>query len=113
MRIFDNEDNEVPQGQDGEIVIRGPMVMKGYWNMPEATAEVIKNGYFYITDRKKTSSSKAARTFRHGSSEGSGHPCSHAQNPGRQDPQKRTAQDVMCFLLELRSAATEFFIKGV
>ena len=53
MRIFDNEDNEVPQGQDGEIVIRGPMVMKGYWNMPEATAEVIKNGYFYITDRKK------------------------------------------------------------
>jgi len=67
MRIFDNNDKEVPQGQEGEIVISGPMVMKGYWNMPEATAEVIKNGwlhtgdigyvdkdgYFYITDRKK------------------------------------------------------------
>jgi len=67
MKIFDNEGKEVPQGQEGEIVIRGPMVMKGYWNLPEATAEVIKNGwlhtgdigyvdaegYYYITDRKK------------------------------------------------------------
>ncbi len=67
MKIFDNGDKEVPQGQEGEIVLRGPMVMKGYWNMPEATAEVIikgwlhtgdigyvdKDGYFYITDRKK------------------------------------------------------------
>lgn len=67
MRIFDFNDNELPQGQEGEIVLKGPMVMKGYWNMPEATKEVIVNnwlhtgdigymdadGYFYITDRKK------------------------------------------------------------
>ena len=67
IKIFDDDDNEVPQGQEGEIVLRGPMVMKGYWNMPEETAEVIRNGwlhtgdigymdeegYFYITDRKK------------------------------------------------------------
>jgi long-chain acyl-CoA synthetase len=67
MKIFDDKDNEVPQGQEGEIVLRGPMVMKGYWKLPEATAEVIKNGwlhtgdvgyvdsdgYFFITDRKK------------------------------------------------------------
>jgi long-chain acyl-CoA synthetase len=67
MRIYDNDDKEVPQGQEGEIVIKGPMVMKGYWNMPDATKEVIKDGwlhtgdigyvdkdgYFYITDRKK------------------------------------------------------------
>jgi long-chain acyl-CoA synthetase len=67
MTIFDNDDKEVPQGQEGEIVLKGPMVMKGYWKLPEATAEVIKNGwlhtgdigyvdkdgYFFITDRKK------------------------------------------------------------
>jgi long-chain acyl-CoA synthetase len=54
-------------GELGELVIRGPQVMKGYWNMPEETAHTIRNGwlytgdiarmdedgYFYIVDRKK------------------------------------------------------------
>ena len=67
MKIFDDNDREVPQGREGEIVIRGPMVMKGYWKLPEATAEVIRkgwlhtgdigyadqDGYYFITDRKK------------------------------------------------------------
>jgi long-chain acyl-CoA synthetase len=67
MRVVDNSDNEVPQGEVGEIVIRGPNVMKGYWQRPEATAEAIRDGwfhtgdlarvdedgYFYIVDRKK------------------------------------------------------------
>jgi len=67
MRVVDEEDHEVPQGEVGEIVIRGPNVTKGYWHRPEATAEAIRDswfhtgdlarvdedGYFYIVDRKK------------------------------------------------------------
>jgi long-chain acyl-CoA synthetase len=58
---------EVPPGEVGELLIRGPQVMKGYWNQPEATAEALaggwlhtgdmarmdEEGYFYIVDRKK------------------------------------------------------------
>jgi long-chain acyl-CoA synthetase len=67
MRVVDNAEHEAPQGEVGEIVIRGPNVMKGYWQRPEATAEAIRDdwfhtgdlarvdedGYFYIVDRKK------------------------------------------------------------
>ena len=67
MKVVDDEGNEVPQGEVGEIVIRGHNVMKGYWNRPEATAETIRDGwlhtgdmatidedgYFFIVDRKK------------------------------------------------------------
>ena len=67
MRVVDGEDHELPQGEVGEIVIRGPNVMKGYWQRPEATAEALaggwfhtgdlarvdSDGYFYIVDRKK------------------------------------------------------------
>ncbi len=44
MRILDENGHEMSQGREGEIVIRGPMVMKGYWNRPEETAEVVRNG---------------------------------------------------------------------
>ena len=67
IKIFDSQDRELPAGQTGEIVIRGPGVMKGYWNKPVETAAAIRNGwlhtgdvgrmdddgYLYITDRKK------------------------------------------------------------
>lgn len=68
-RIMDLETGtrELPAGEAGEIVIRGPQVMKGYWNQPEETAKVLRDGwlytgdiakkdndgYYYIVDRKK------------------------------------------------------------
>jgi long-chain acyl-CoA synthetase len=67
MKLFDEDDNEVPRGEVGEIVVRGHNVMKGYWQRPDATAEVMRgdwfhtgdmarideDGYFFIVDRKK------------------------------------------------------------
>jgi long-chain acyl-CoA synthetase len=67
IKIFDQDDKELSRGQIGEIVIKGPGVMKGYWNKPEETAKVIRNGwlhtgdigymdeddYIYLTERKK------------------------------------------------------------
>jgi long-chain acyl-CoA synthetase len=68
MRVVDLAGNEVAQGEPGEIQIRGHNVMKGYWNLPEATSAAIsidgwfasgdvgkvdEDGYFYIVDRKK------------------------------------------------------------
>ena len=67
MRVVDEHGNEVRTGTPGEIQIRGHNVMKGYWNLPEATAAAIcdgwfstgdigrvdVDGYFYIVDRKK------------------------------------------------------------
>src|SRR5690606_5827288 len=44
VRIADEDDNEVPQGELGEILIRGHNVMKGYYNKPEANAEALRNG---------------------------------------------------------------------
>jgi long-chain acyl-CoA synthetase len=67
LAIVDAEGNEVPQGQTGEVLIKGPIIMPGYWNKPEATAETVidgwlhtgdigyldEDGYLFITDRAK------------------------------------------------------------
>jgi long-chain acyl-CoA synthetase len=53
MRLLDPDWNDVPEGEIGEIAIKGPNVMKGYWNRPDATAEVIRDGWFRTGDLAK------------------------------------------------------------
>jgi acyl-CoA synthetase (AMP-forming)/AMP-acid ligase II len=50
IKIFDKEENELPPGHIGEIATRSDLVMKGYWNNPEATAGTIKNGWLHTGD---------------------------------------------------------------
>ncbi|MFH0130814.1 long-chain-fatty-acid--CoA ligase [Variovorax sp. VaC1] len=50
VRIVDGEDNELPFGQVGEIVARGPMVMKGYWNKPKETEAALRGGWMHTGD---------------------------------------------------------------
>ncbi len=50
VRVFDNDGNELPPGDVGEVVVRGTNIMKGYWNKPEQTAEVLRDGWYYTGD---------------------------------------------------------------
>ena len=50
VAIFDEDDRPLPLGADGEIVCRGDVVMAGYWNRPEATAETLRGGWLHTGD---------------------------------------------------------------
>lgn len=53
IRVVDEEGNILPPGEVGEVIIKGPQVMKGYYKNPEATAQVIRDGWFYSGDLGK------------------------------------------------------------
>lgn len=67
VRVVDDDGRDVPVGETGEFIDRGPQIMRGYWNMPEATAAAMpdgwlrtgdvgfmdEQGWFYLVDRKK------------------------------------------------------------
>jgi len=50
LRIVDENGNDVPAGADGEILVRGPNVMQGYWNAPAATATALRGGWYHSGD---------------------------------------------------------------
>lgn len=50
IRIVDAEDNDVPVGERGEIIVAGPVVMQGYWKRPDLTAEALRGGYMHTGD---------------------------------------------------------------
>ncbi len=53
VAVLDEHDRELGDEQIGEIAIRGDVVMKGYWNKPDATAEVFRNGWYHTGDLGK------------------------------------------------------------
>ncbi|HEY5791622.1 MAG TPA: long-chain fatty acid--CoA ligase [Gammaproteobacteria bacterium] len=67
LRVVDEQGDEVPAGEPGEVLVQGPNVMRGYWNNPQASADALRDGWFhsgdighldadgylYIDDRKK------------------------------------------------------------
>ncbi len=50
VKIVDDMDRDLPPGKMGEIVVRGEVVMKGYWKNPEATAETLRGGWLHTGD---------------------------------------------------------------
>jgi long-chain acyl-CoA synthetase len=50
IRLVDDQGHDVPMGEPGELLIRGPQVMRGYWQRPDATAEVLKEGWLSTGD---------------------------------------------------------------
>jgi fatty-acyl-CoA synthase len=50
VALLDDEGNEVPDGEPGELCVRGPLVAKGYWNKPDETAQALQGGWLHTGD---------------------------------------------------------------
>ncbi|MGA1862170.1 fatty acid--CoA ligase [Deferribacter thermophilus] len=53
VKVVNDDEEELPVGEIGELIVKGPNVMKGYWNLPEATDQAIRNGWLFTGDMAK------------------------------------------------------------
>ena len=126
IRIFDEDKKEVPTGERGEIGIKGPQVMAGYWNRPDATKEVMngdyfltgdigimdKDGFFKIVDRKKEMVCVSGFNVYPSEVEAviSSHP-KVLEVGVRSEPHPKTTECVMAFIVKKDDSLTEDEIK--
>ena len=122
IKIFDDQRNEVPVGERGEIGIKGPQVMAGYWNRPDATQEVMhgdyflsgdigimdEDGFFRIVDRKKEMVCVSGFNVYPSEVEAviSGHP-KVLEVGVRSEPHPKTTECVMAFIVKKEDSLTE------
>jgi long-chain acyl-CoA synthetase len=120
VKIFDLEDNECPPGEQGEIVVKGPNVMLGYYKRPEETAEALRGGwlhtgdvgyldeegYLYITDRIKDMIIKGGYNIYPSEIEGY-----LAEHPGVSEiaiigiPDEKYGEEIMAFIVRMPDQA--------
>jgi len=126
IRIFDEDKKEVPTGERGEIGIKGPQVMAGYWNRPDATKEVMhgdyfltgdigimdEDGFFKIVDRKKEMVCVSGFNVYPSEVEAviSCHP-KVLEVGVRSEPHPKTTECVMAFIVKKDDSLTEDEIK--
>lgn len=122
LKIFDDQRNEVPIGERGEIGIKGPQVMAGYWNNPEASKEVMhgdyflsgdigimdEDGFFRIVDRKKEMVCVSGFNVYPSEVEAviSSHP-KVLEVGVRSEPDAKTTECVMAFIVKKDDSLTE------
>ena len=126
IRIFDEDKKEVASGERGEIGIKGPQVMAGYWNRPDATKEVMhgdyfltgdigimdEDGFFKIVDRKKEMVCVSGFNVYPSEVEAviSSHP-KVLEVGVRSEPHPKTTECVMAFIVKKDDSLTEDEIK--
>src|SRR6266545_148180 len=103
-RIVDADDptKEMPQGESGELAIRGPQVMKGYWNKPEETAAVVRDGWLLTGDIARREG-PAPGTAGARTREGLRRPLNPSREASRNDRRAEESAQVVGFLPDERA----------